>query len=134
MSNKENLKGLDEYKESLEIYRNLAEENPNVYLPDVALTLCYLANSYAMIATKQLQDFKNTHQDKEFYIQYLNDLASFGQDFSSNIELSIKYLNEAAEVLSKCNNKPFIEKEALNIETISAILKVLQNEYQKLFI
>ena len=42
-------KALKEYEKALEIYRKLAEDNPNAYLPDVAMTLNNLANLHQNI-------------------------------------------------------------------------------------
>jgi len=62
------------YKEALEIYRNLAEENPRVYLPDVAMTL----NNLSLYYLKAVPD-------KEKSIAFAKEVMQIAQDFQKII-------------------------------------------------
>ena len=114
-----------EYNEALEIYRQLAQENPKAYLLYVAGTLNNLAILHANIndypkAEKEYNEAleiqrqlakKNPKAYLPNVAAILNNLAIFHLYSVPNKKLSLKYTNEAIEVLGNCNDTPFVREE-----------------------
>jgi tetratricopeptide (TPR) repeat protein len=57
------------YNEALDTYRNLAQANPDAYLPDVAMTLNNLAN--LSISTGQIQEAETQAAEAERILEPL---------------------------------------------------------------
>lgn len=127
------------YEEALKIYRDLAEENPKAYLPDVATTLNNLANLHSdnteyEKASEEYEEalkiYRNlVKENPKAYLHYmantLNNLAILYQDDIPNKILSLKYANEAIEVIGKCNNTPFVRKL---LERAKRIIEIWNNK------
>jgi len=113
------------YEEALKIHRKLAEENPNAYLPDVAMTLNNLAALYSDIneypkAVEEYEEVLKIHRKlaEENPNVYLPDVA--------------KTLNNLANLYWSINEYPkALEKyeEALKIRK-----KLAEDESPKVFI
>jgi tetratricopeptide (TPR) repeat protein len=110
------------YKEALEIYRELAEKNPQAYNPDVAMTLNNLGN-----LQKDNQNYEEAEKSYTEALEIKRDLAeknpqAYNPDVATTLinlsflylcgapdkKLSLKYANEAEDVLKKCNDTPFV--------------------------
>jgi len=116
---------LEEYKEALEIYRTLSDSNPQAYLPDVAKSLNNLANLHSKTGDfqKALEEYKESLKilktlavsNPQVYLPYvaetLNNLSSLHISGIPNKELSLKYANEALDILSKCNDTPSVREQ-----------------------
>ena len=101
------------YKEALKIYRALAKENREVYLPDVATILNNLALFYAKDSTKRSEAEKYykealeirralAKENREVYLpdvaMTLNNLANFYSKDSTKRTEPEKYYKEALEI------------------------------------
>ena len=128
------------YNKALKIHRQLAKENPKAYLPDVAMTLNNLAilhrniNEYPK-ALEEYEEALKIHRQlaKENPKAYLpdvamtlNNLSMFYQDYISDNELSLKYANEAIEVLGRCSDTPFVKEE---IEKAKQVIEKWSKNY-----
>jgi len=136
----EYLKALDEYEEALNICRNLAEENPEAYLPKVANTLNNLAilhcntNEYLKALNEYEEALeiyrKLAKKNPNVYLpkvaNTLGNLSIFYIVKTAKKELSLKFANEAVEILSKCNNNPFVQKE---LERSKEVIKKWSKEH-----
>ena len=112
------------YEEALKIYRQLAETNPQAYLPDVATTLNNLAILHSSTGEfpKALEEYEealkicrqlaetNPQAYEPDVAMTLNNLAIFYIYSIPNKELSLQYALEAVEVLGKCKDIPVVRK------------------------
>ena len=119
-----------EYEEVLVIYEILSEENPKMYLPDMAAILNNLAHFYTQLyeyqkAIKKSEEAlkiyrKLADENPKSYLLFvaktLNNLSRIYLYKNSDRELSLKYANEALEILGKCDNTPFVRNELHNSE------------------
>ena len=81
------------YQEALKIYRQLAKENPNAYLPKVAMTL----NNLAMF-------YQDDVPNKKLSLKYANETVE-ALDKCNNTPFVREQLEKAKWVIEKWNNK-----------------------------
>jgi len=132
------------YEEALQIYRELAKENPRTYLPDVAMTLNNLAilhsnqNEYGDALEKYeeaLQIYRElAKENPRTYLPYvattLNNLANLHSDQNEYGDALEKY-EEALQIrreLAKENPRTYLPDVAMTLNNF-AILHSNQNEY-----
>ena len=76
------------YKEALEIYRKLAQSNPQTYLPDVAVTLINLSIFY-----------QGSQPDKEASVKYAMEALKILTPFLERVPYTQQYAQTARQVL-----------------------------------
>jgi tetratricopeptide (TPR) repeat protein len=108
-----NDEALKEYEEALQIYRALAETNPNTYMPDVAMTLNNLAvlhknqnnNDEALKEYEEALQIRYSFAESNPQVYKIDiaqsnyNLAILYQDKLPNREKSIQYVLETIVIL-----------------------------------
>ena len=126
------------YKIALRTWRELAAKN-QAYLPNVAITLSNLGvlhvnkNEYPEAeasyeeALKMYRELADENRDAYLpdVARTLVNLSMFYQDNVPNKELSLKYTQEAIEVLGKCNHTPSVQE---NLDKAKQVIATWNNK------
>ena len=146
-------KAVKEYKETLEILRKLAKDNPDAYMGDVAMTLNNLANLHSDLnrpadAEKEYQEaleiYRRLAKDNpDAYMGYvamtLNNLANLHSDLNRPADAEKEY-QEALEIyrrLAKDNPDAYMGDVAMTLNNLANLHSDLnrpadaEKEYQK---
>ena len=121
-------KALKSYKKALKIYRQLAEEDPQAYLPYAVKVFDHLVsfhrvhNAFSKVwktSEEVLRTYRQLAEgNPQAYLpnvaKALTDLAFFYLCERPNQKWSLRYANEAIEVLGKCNDTPFVRNQLKN--------------------
>lgn len=120
------------FQEALTIRKKLAVKNPDAYLPNVAMTLnnlgiLYMNNNECSQAEALYQEaltirkrlaVKNPDAYLPNVAETLTNLSIIYLDDLPNKKLSLQYANETIEVVGKCNNTPYIQRQLYKAQKI----------------
>jgi tetratricopeptide (TPR) repeat protein len=119
---------LEKYEEALNIYRDLAKENPRTYLPDVAMTLNNLANLH-----RAKNEFPQALEKYEEALKIYRDLAEenphvYEIDYAKMLIMGVDFFKRDKKDLEEAKKNLFNYKGVPYADELLEMINSIENK------